>query len=180
MSTAVVSGLERSFAEFEEATERVRALDSSLSDEAWRKRPAEGKWSAVECIEHLNMTTRAYLPLFDSVMQDAERGTNYILRMDLFGWLLWRANRPKSKMRMKTAPHFVPPSDKDVVKVVTDFHELQSRLLSMIKQLESYPIGKLKVRSPFNQKIKYNVYSAIRILSVHELRHIAQAEVAAG
>jgi hypothetical protein len=180
MSTAAVSGLERSFEEFEEATKRVRTLESSLSDEAWRKRPAEGMWSAVECIEHLNMTTRSYFPLFDAAMQGAERGKSDSPHMDLFGWLLWRANRPKSKMRMKTMPHFVPPSDKDVGKVLAEFHDLQSQLLSKIKELQSYPIGKLQIRSPFNQKIKYNVYSAIRILSVHELRHIAQAEVAAG
>jgi len=177
MSTASV--LDQSLAEFDEANARVRALESTLTDDRWRARPAEGKWSAIECVEHLNMTTRAYLPIFADVLANAQPAADASTpRMDLFGWLLWRSNRAKSKMKMKTAPHFVPPSELNVQNVLREFHELQSRLVEQVKQLESYPIGKLQIRSPFNAKIKYNVYSAVRIVSVHELRHIGQAEAA--
>src|SRR6266513_3894813 len=31
--------------------------------------PGQGRWSAAECIAHLNLSNRAYLPLLDSVIE---------------------------------------------------------------------------------------------------------------
>ena len=45
------------------AQSRLRRLDDKLSAEEWSKRPGKARWSAAECVEHLNLTSRAYLAL---------------------------------------------------------------------------------------------------------------------
>jgi len=37
-------------------------------------------------------------------------------------------------------------------------------------------LEKIKIRSPFAEKLKYSVYSAFRVLPVHQRRHLWQAE----
>jgi hypothetical protein len=53
---AVIESLESSQSE-------LRGLTDTLPDRDWSKRPALDRWSAADCIEHLNLTSRAYLPL---------------------------------------------------------------------------------------------------------------------
>jgi hypothetical protein len=37
----------------------------------------------------------------------------------------------------------------------------------------------VRITSPFNERVRYNVYSALTILAVHQHRHLWQAEQAA-
>lgn len=49
---------------FERAREHLRAL--AEHDEArWVERPEPGRWSAGECVAHLNLTSEAYLGVVD-------------------------------------------------------------------------------------------------------------------
>src|SRR5881628_3041589 len=55
----------------EAAQSRLRRLADRISVDAWIRRPAPNAWSAVECVEHLNLTSRAYLPLLRSALTEA-------------------------------------------------------------------------------------------------------------
>ena len=52
--------------DLKEVTERYEKdfefLIENYEPELLQSRPEENKWSAIECIEHLNMTGRYYLP----------------------------------------------------------------------------------------------------------------------
>jgi hypothetical protein len=164
--------------ELESATARVEQLGEQWSEESWRKRPADGGWSAVECIAHLNLTSRSYLPLLDEAL--ASRGqqgaTPARMRKDLIGWLIWKAVRPDTKMKAKTAPAFVPQADGTVASVLSDFRDLQGALIERLRAADGRPLHRIKVASPFNDRVRYSVYSGFSILSAHEHRHIDQAE----
>jgi hypothetical protein len=41
------------------------ALVATLSDEQFAWQPAPNAWSIAQCIDHLNVTARLYLPLLD-------------------------------------------------------------------------------------------------------------------
>ena len=73
------------------AQSRLRALTDKLSDSAWSAKPGPDRWSPAECVEHLNLTSRAYLPLLHDAVGKARkmRGaptTHY--RRDLLGWFM--------------------------------------------------------------------------------------------
>jgi len=95
--------------ELDATTTRLHALVDTMDDSTWRARPGTDRWSAAECVEHLNMTSRAYLPILRDALRDGRArgltqagGSN---RMDLMGWFLAKMLEPPVKrMRVTTSP----------------------------------------------------------------------------
>ena len=173
----------------ESAQSRLRRLADSLSEKQWSRKPAPNRWSAAECVEHLNLTSRAYVPLLRDALAEArllrapgpER-----YRRDGVGWFLGMMIGPMRHIgkfrigRVKTTEDFVPHPKGDRTKILSEFVRLQSELVSLARAAEGLAIDKVKIVSPFGGKMKYNAYSALVIIPRHEHRHIEQAEEAAG
>ena len=51
--------------------QRLRQLHRWLPREAWSQTPAPGRWSPAECVTHLNLTSRAMLPLLHDGLRRA-------------------------------------------------------------------------------------------------------------
>lgn len=169
-------GIEAALTELQEVTTRVHELQARLSNNAWRERPVVGKWSPIECIEHLNVTNRWYVEHLEAKTKNARPGTAPE-RMSFLGWIVWRSQRSRKKYSYaKTTARFVPPSELNPNSVLREFFELQERLRILILHIQSLPLSRIKMTSPFNEKITYDLYSAIRIVTVHEFRHLEQAE----
>jgi hypothetical protein len=173
--------LEEIAAEFESASVRLRDLQRRLDPGAWNRRPAPEQWSPAECVAHLNLTASAMLPLLRQGLENARRlqrtaGARY--RRDLMGWLLWRATSAPGRFKSKTIPAFVPSSGRPIAEVVAEFDRLQAEQIALTRQAEGLPIDRVKIVSPFNASVRYNVFSALSILSRHEHRHLWQAEQA--
>jgi len=49
--------------ELEEAHRRAHEIVAPLKNEGWGARAAPDQWSVAECLIHLNLTSRAFLPL---------------------------------------------------------------------------------------------------------------------
>jgi hypothetical protein len=164
--------------ELQSATARVDALAERWPEDRWRTRPPEGGWSALECLTHLNLTSRSYLPLLDEALGRAggKGGMPARFRRDLIGWLIWKAVAPEGKMKAKTSPQFVPHPDEPVAQVLANFRELQAALLDRLRAADGRPLHRIKVASPFSDRVRYSLYSGFSILAAHEHRHINQAE----
>jgi hypothetical protein len=165
--------------ELESATVRADVLAERWSEQDWKKRPSEGEWSAVECLAHLNLTSRSYLPLLDEALDRAGKqkgGMPGRVRRDLIGWLIWKSVRPEAKMKAKTSPQFVPHADEPVARVQADFDELQAALLERLRAADGLPLHRIKVASPFSDRVRYSLFSGFSILAAHEHRHLDQAE----
>jgi len=94
-------------ADFEAARRRLDALEQTLSNEQWTRRPADRGWSAIECIQHLNLTAAATLPRVREGIGRASRLDEPVrarFRRDVFGWLLWRGLSRPGRFKSKTAP----------------------------------------------------------------------------
>jgi len=78
--------------ELAEAGRRAHEIAESLDHERWETRAAPDQWSVAECSIHVNMTSRAFLPLIrDAIARGQELklfGTEPY-RRDFVGWLLW-------------------------------------------------------------------------------------------
>ena len=59
-----------------------------------------------------------------------------------------------------------------------EFASLQSKLSELLNAARGLDLGKVKIISPFDKRVKYNVFSAFRILVAHQRRHLWQAEQA--
>ena len=168
--------------EFRAAQQRLHALAARIPPEQWAVRPAPDRWSVAECVEHLNLTSRAYIPLIESALGQARTlGTpaprRY--RRDPIGWLLWRMMPPPVRHRTKTVPAMVPGADTAPAALLAEFDRLQAEQLRLTEAADGLPIHRVRIASPFGP-VKYNAFSALTILPVHQERHIWQAEQAAG
>jgi hypothetical protein len=169
------------------AQSKLRSLGDKISDGAWARHPTPDAWSAADCVEHLNLTSRAYIPLLRDAIASARlmrapEPRQY--RQDLPGRLLGFMMRPlrhigKFKIgRVKTTGPFTPRGGKTRERLLSDFVRLQSELIMLVRSADGLPIDRVKIQSPFG-KMKYNAYSALVIISEHEHRHLQQAEEAA-
>jgi hypothetical protein len=60
--------------------------------------------------------------------------------------------------------------------VVPEFLEQQARLVAALRAAEGLDLTRAKIASPFDRRVKYNIFAAFRIVETHERRHVLQAE----
>jgi hypothetical protein len=175
----VHSELQAVIDEFESALVRLRALRDKVPATTWLSRPEPERWSIGECVAHLNLTSTAFLPLMRTGLDEARRSGRAVsarYRRDVLGWLLWRSMGPPVKRKFTTTAPFVPRSDRASADLVSEFERLQGEQLVLARQADGLPIDRVKIASPFNPRLRYNLFSAMSILPRHQHRHLWQAE----
>jgi hypothetical protein len=84
--------------------------------------------------------------------------------------------KPGGRARAKTTAEFIPAGTEPAAEIAATFERLQQEQVELIRQSDGVPLNKLKVGSPFSDRMKYSVYSALTILPRHQHRHLLQAE----
>lgn len=167
--------------DFGAALERLHQLARDVPSEAWPRRPEPSRWSVGECVAHLNLTAKAFLPPLRDALERGRRMGGPAperYRRDPIGWLLWRSQAPPVRMRVKTTPPFVPAGDQPPAELIREFERLQEEQVACVRKADGLPLGRLRIGSPFDPRVKYNLFSALTILPRHQHRHLWQAEQA--
>jgi hypothetical protein len=167
--------------ELDEATNRARTLADRLSEKDLHRRPLPMSWSAAECLAHLNLTSERMLPRIEQALVDCSatpRMAGRTYRRDFVGWMLSRVLEPPYKQKFTTTPAFVPTSAGTKLELLETFGSLQAGLLNALRRVAGLDMHRVKVTSAFNDRIRYNLYSAFRIIAAHQRRHLFQAEIA--
>ncbi|HKS06732.1 MAG TPA: DinB family protein [Gemmatimonadaceae bacterium] len=179
----VAQQLESLRAELRESQSAIASFAARVSDQDFSRRPPSGGWSAAECIAHLTLTTEGYIPLLSAARRKVPEGTALpsAYKMGFGAWLLWWILKPPARgySRSRTLPAFVPGSAAPKAATLAAFDRSQEALLAWIASVERAPLNHMMLTSPFNEKMKYNAYGALRVIAVHQQRHIWQAERAA-
>jgi hypothetical protein len=164
--------------ELRAARERLHRLAERVPPERWAERPPQGGWSPAECVEHLNLTSRAVLPELQRALAEAKAlggGAPSRYRRGMVGWLIWRSQRPGGGMKSKTPASFVPLATASPAEQRAEFERLQEAQAACLVAGDGLPLQRVKVASPFGP-IRYNAFAALSILAIHQLRHLDQAE----
>lgn len=174
--------LEKLKRELNSASEQARALSGDLSEAEFRAAPTAGQWSVAECLDHLRITTDAYLPtLREAIAEGRLRGMtgDGPYRADLLGRLLVWIMEPPVFLRSRTPAPFVPHELPSRDEVVDSFFESQFELIACVEDAAGLDLTRLRIRSPFDSRFHYSLFSAFRLLVAHERRHLWQAQQAA-
>ena len=161
---------------------RAKALFNNYSSDQMLRRPASGGWSAAECVEHLALTTRLFLPDLDAARQKGARESflsNAPFKCDIVGGILLKMVGPEGRFKVKATkgvPATITSADSTLKNFLTSQDELEGRL----EGVAAISLDNMKVPSPFNPIISYNIYSLLRIIEAHQRRHLIQAEKALG
>ena len=167
--------------ELRENSRQAQLMFESHTTGQLQHHPGQGRWSPVECLAHLNLSNRAYLPLLDSaierlrekkVLGDGPFHLNWNARL-LKYWL-----EPPSRLRLRTGAPFEPPAVKHPAAALEEFQAIGKVLEENLDSSRGLALDRIKLVSPFAEKMKYNAYSAFVLIAAHNRRHLWQAELA--
>ena len=164
--------------ELRETRARADAISNGRTPVELLRRLAEKRWSAAECVEHLNITNRAYQPRLSEAIRTL-RQKNLVsrggFRLDWNARLLKYWLEPPSRLRLPTGAAFQPVSAQDPAAVLTAFQSIGQELEQELNSGRGLALDAERIRSPFAESMKYNVYSAFAIIAAHNRRHLWQA-----
>lgn len=170
---------------FAEARNRLHALLDETDDDAFNQKPSATAWSAGECVVHLNKVSKLYLAAMEPLV---ERGGPSGGGPYAWGWVARRfieSVRPGSRP-LPTGGAMKPPaasglrSDVDRERAVARFDADTDRWLALCERAEGLDLSQITMRSPFLPLLKLPVGAFLEAMGLHALRHVGQAERAAG
>lgn len=167
--------------ELNESTKRAWTLVHNTDGRLFTVRPSNASWSAAECLAHLSISTEMFLPVLQGAIDDAKHRRLYSdagPKMDLLGRVLRWFLEPPIRQRVRTTAPFVPRSVRAKSEAFGEFVSLQEKLVDLLHASRGLDLRKVKIVSPFDRRVRYNLFSAFRIVVAHQRRHLWQAEQA--
>jgi hypothetical protein len=174
--------LEAFRAQFEALSAEAAALVGPLSDAQFAWSPAPGVWSVGQCIEHLNVTARAYLPSLDQGIASAIRSGVYgtgPFTYNVLGRLIVRSMEPPPLWRLKAPAIFTPPAaqpQRTRSEIMAGFRGYQVQYIDRLRQANGVDLAKARVVSPANRLLHISLGSGFALQIAHERRHLWQAQ----
>ncbi len=168
-------------AELSEATARAWSLVRSTDPRLFTVRPDPTSWSAAECLAHLTITSEMFMDPLRSAIERARskrKTPRRSARMDLMGSILRWFMEPPIRSRMKTSAPLVPRSVRPKSEAFGEFASFQDKLIDLLRTGRDIDLSRQKIVSPFDTRVRYNLFSAFRIIAAHQRRHLWQAEQA--
>lgn len=165
--------------ELRETSRRADALATGHATAQLLRRPGEGRWCAAECIAHLNLSNRSYLPRLEEALRtlrEKKLTAGGPFRLDWNARLLKYWLEPPSRLRLPTGAPFKPVNVRDAATAFSEFESLNRRLEEQLASARRLDLGGAKILSPFARNMKYSVYSAFVLIAAHNRRHLWQAE----
>jgi uncharacterized damage-inducible protein DinB len=141
--------------------------------------PEEGKWSAAQALEHINMYNRYYLPAIEKAMVHIPKEVNAWFVPGLLGNYFTNMMMPKNvyevKNKMKTAKGYRPDRGVNVEGVFKEFFEHQHKLLHLLETARKRNLEDVRIPISLSKLIRLKLGDTFRFLIAHEQRHMIQA-----
>lgn len=163
--------------QFDALKQRAKALLEGLSPEQANWRPAEGSWSAAQCIEHLILAGRPFLDGIDAMIAEG-RAKELLARPPydhpaMGRWVI-RIVEPPYRIRTKTFADMAPKPALDPAAVFAEFWALQNQFKERIYRANGLDIGAIRSKMPAGFTLSLGQWFAF--VAAHERRHLWQAE----
>jgi len=167
----------------------VRRVVKEYSEAQLNQRPKPGGWSALECVQHLNLTAELMAPVLEKAVESARKkgieGTVPFYTGFIGAWFM-RGSGPKGG-KIPAPPQYRPKgggkdmvSDLNAAETAKTFDELQQRWLDIIEKGEGLQLDSFRARSPVIPILRLNVATWLEAMPGHQLRHLEQMKRALG
>jgi hypothetical protein len=152
-----------------------------LSDEQCNRRPAPGRWSIAECIDHLNVVGDKLIRAIDPAIERAHREGRYARGPFRYGRLgAWfvrsTSGEPRARRRRyRTFSVYEPRRVLAIDRVLADFKTLQENLAERAEACDGLDLARIKVTSPATRWVRMSLGLWLEMVAGHQERHLAQA-----
>lgn len=151
-----------------------------LSAEELNRRPSPSRWSAGQCLEHLNIVGGYYLPSIAARIKRAqERGSKpaAVAKQGYIGRRLIEAMRAPVSVKAYTTPQRYAPTGTRLPRTVTEVFSRQlDELLRLVLLARQVNANAVRIPNAIFPLLLLRLTDQLEFLVVHMQRHVAQAE----
>jgi hypothetical protein len=146
----------------------------------WHPAGAAGRWSILDCFEHLNVGVTTALPAFDRSIAEGRAKNQTASGPFSYGWfsrMMIASMEPPPKFRMR-APRLIrvqPSSARRSALVVPEFVRIRDQLADRIRAADGLDLARVKTISPINRLIRMPLGAYFHFILAHDRRHLWQA-----
>ncbi len=152
-----------------------------LPDEQLNQRSGPDKWSALECVEHLNLYGDYYLPELSKALERARPAKREEFTCGWLGYYFAQSMIPRERLNtMKTFKNMNPLGSTLDRHVLATFRDQQNSLLQLLGKAAKLDLSGPRIPITISRLIRLKPGDTFRFLIHHNWRHIVQARKAAG
>lgn len=168
----------------EETLEAIQIAKDSfgdLTEEELYWQPTPGQWSVGECLEHLNITFRSYLPKLIKGIEGAKAGSVETFKTGFFGRMftdtlrLDENNQPKRKIKTFRGMDAARLPERNA-KVREEFNEYMEAFIAQIEKAADVNLNKVKITSFIGPILRFRLGDLFLFVVAHNYRHLIQAQ----
>ncbi|QKG53320.1 DinB family protein [Hymenobacter sp. BRD67] len=177
---------------FDQLTNQVLALRvlshqrlRPLTSEQLNRRPAFDKWSAAQCLEHLNIVNGYYLPSLKARLRLAQASGSVAGAQVRSGWLgryftaTAQRNNGLGDNLLRRPKQFAPTGVRLTGTVVEAFNRQLDELLRLLLLARQVDAGTVRIPNPLYPWLRLRLTDVFEALVTHMHRYVKQAEQAA-
>ncbi|MCF8241332.1 MAG: DinB family protein [Melioribacteraceae bacterium] len=164
--------------QFEEIEKRAEEIIDNLSDGQLNMKPSPDRWSILQQINHIAVSTEVYLEKINSPVKivNLSNKSDSEYRPGLLGKYFVKLLEPPVKKRLKTFPIFKPKNELTGKLVMNDFIAVNEKIKNTITGMENIDLNKSKIMNPLIKFIKWRLGDAFQICAAHSRRHLWLSE----
>lgn len=176
MKTATTQLLQELQAQVKEHLEHALLLQAQPL-EALNHRTGPKRWSALECLEHLNRYGHFYLPEIETQIDRSHTQPEAEFKSGWLGNYFAESMRPKRQLNaMKTFRKMDPIHSQLDKAVVATFIQQQQKLLQLLEKASHISLTKTKTGISISRFIRLRLGDTFRFVIYHNERHLLQAQ----
>jgi len=174
---------------FDQLTNQVLALRvlahqrlRPLSSEQLNRRPGYDKWSAAQCLEHLNIVGGYYLPSLKARLRLAQASGSSAGAQVRSGWLgryftaTAQRNNGLGDNLLRRPKQFAPTGTRLTGTVVEAFNRQLDELLRLLLLARQVDAGSVRVPNPLYPWLRLRLTDVLEVLVAHIKRYVKEAE----
>lgn len=137
--------------------------------------PGAGRWSALECLEHLNRYGDFYIPEIETRLSEHSPDPQQNFRPGILGNYFANSVKPEAK-RMDTFKSMNPTRSSVRPDVLKEFLKQQEQMIDIIKRSADYNLQKVKTNISISKFLRLRLGDTLRVVIYHNERHMLQAK----
>lgn len=158
-----------------ELISQAEAFRDKTEQELNFKRDPES-WSVLECLEHLNLYGRFYLPEIAKRIAAGKGKSEAVFKSGWLGNYFANSMLPKEKLnKMKTFKNMNPVNSKLDKRVIEEFLDQQNEMLRLLEESRKVSLNKTRTAISISKLIKLKLGDTFRFVIYHNQRHMVQA-----
>jgi uncharacterized damage-inducible protein DinB len=140
---------------------------------------SEGKWSVVQCLEHLNAYGRHYFPAIEKAIAVESGKKSAWFSSGFLGDYFTKSMKPTNvydiKNKMKAMKSFTFPNSLNVDTVMKEYIDQKAQLQQLLDTSKDRDLNSIRIPITLTKMIKLKLGDIFRFLIAHEQRHMIQA-----